>query len=108
MKDVILNCKELEYLNISNMHMKKGNAQTISNALIDVMRSGDSKLKELYWGDALNNCSSVATQFLKELSEIKSKNALEKLHMPVTFNQRDNRKENRKLFKGSKIQITLF
>ena len=107
LKEMLSKCKELEYLNIGNMHMKKRHAEVISKTLIDVMKSG-SKLKELVWGDSLNNCSSVAKQFLKDLSQIKNNCALVKLEMTDTFNLRANRKECKNLFKGSKIEVILF
>ena len=69
MKEVILKCKELETLNIANMPMKKPNAVLIANALKEVIKGG-SKLRELYWGDGMNNCTSVAKQFLKDVSQI--------------------------------------
>ena len=69
MKEVILKCKELETLNIANMPMKKANAVMISNALEEVIKGG-SKLRELYWGNGMTDCTSVAKQFLKDISQI--------------------------------------
>lgn len=51
------------------MPMKKANAIVIANALKEVINGG-SKLKALYWGNGMTDCTSVAKQFLKDISQI--------------------------------------
>jgi Ran GTPase-activating protein 1 len=56
------NTANLEYLNISNLNMKKKNCKIISEVIIESIKN--SKLKELAWDYDLNCSTSTAQTFL--------------------------------------------
>lgn len=63
----IKECKNLEYLNISDVPMTKSNCKLVYPAIIEACKSG-SKLKTLEWNYVLGCSISTAKEFLKELS----------------------------------------
>ena len=95
----------LEYLNISNLNMKKKNCKIISEVLIESIKN--SRIKDLSWDYDLNCSTSTAQEFLTNFAEIENC-PVERLSMIGVFNDRKNRNEVRSLFKQCQTNITLF
>ena len=100
------NHANLEYLNISNLNMKKKHCRVISEVLIEAIKD-ETKLKELTWDYDLNCSTATAQTFLTNFAEIENC-PIERLSMIGVFNDRKNRQAVREIFVDRQIEVNLF
>ena len=104
----IKECKNLEYLNISDVPMTKANCKLVYPAVIEALTSG-SKLKTLEWNYVLGCSPTTAKNFLLELSSSLKEHgsSLENLQMVGIFQQKENRDSVKEFFKSAKLDVKL-
>uniref|UniRef100_A0A7S3MZB4 Uncharacterized protein n=1 Tax=Strombidium inclinatum TaxID=197538 RepID=A0A7S3MZB4_9SPIT len=98
-------CKELEYLNISDNKMRKKYCKKVIPAIMQALKDG-SKLSDFQWNFDLACSSTLAKQFLSELSEVDSN--LKKVALAGVFQLRETRGTLKESLQSKNIDLELF
>lgn len=102
----LTHCTKLEYLNISDLRLKKKFAGELANSLLQSIQNG-SKLETLMWNYDLTCSNSTALRFLNSLAEIEH-SSLKEVQMLGVVQLKTNRSNIERKFKNSHIKLELF